>query len=79
MGPRWCILPTVRQAFAPAEVGAHAGGYKIKGTVQVPTVRHHVEVESRQGRQIVLNLLESIENLSNTVDLMYPPRLYGRV
>ena len=34
----------------------HAGGYKIKGTVQVPTVRNHGEVESRQGRQIQSNL-----------------------
>ena len=72
MGPRWCSLPTVRQSFAPAEMGAHTGGYKIKGTVQVPTVRPHREVESRQGRQIELNLLESTENLSNTVDLLCP-------
>ena len=79
MGPRWCRLPTVRQAFAPAEVGAHAGGYKIKGTVQVPTVRHHGEVESRQGRRIQANLRDSDEIVSDTVDLLCPLQLYGSV
>ena len=79
MGPRWCILPTVRQAFAPAEVGAHAGGYKIKGTVQVQTIRHHGEVESRQGRRIQTNLRDSAENVSDTVDLLCPQQLHDSV
>ena len=45
-------------------------GYKVTGTVQVPTIRHHGEVESRQGAQIELNLRESAENVPDTVDLL---------
>ena len=79
MGQGCRNLPTVRQAFDPAEVGVHAGGYKIKGTVQVPTVRHHVEVESSQGRPIEANLRDSAENVSDTVDLLCPLQLHDSV
>jgi hypothetical protein len=65
--------------FAQAQMGDHDRGYQVTGTVQVPTIRHHGEVESRQGGQISLNLRESAENVSDTVDLLYPLQLYDSV
>jgi hypothetical protein len=79
MGQNCPGLPTVRQVFAPAEMGAHDRGYKVTGTYQVPTVRHHGEVDSRQARQNALNLWDSAQNVSHTMGLLCPSRLYVSV
>jgi hypothetical protein len=78
MGQNCPGLPTVRHVFVPAEMGAHVRRYKICGTDQVPTVRYHGEVESRQARQNTLNLRDSVQNVSYTV-LICPSRLYDSV
>ena len=62
MGQNCPGLPTASQVFAPAEMGAHDRGYKVTGTYQVPTVRHHGEVDSRQTRQNARNLWDSAQN-----------------
>jgi hypothetical protein len=79
MGQDSSSLPSVRQVFAPAQVDTDDRGYKITDSHPVPTVRHYVEVESRQGGLIPPDLLESAENASNTVGVLCPLRLHASV